>query len=261
MTTKKINFVLANDLGTQFVLDQVTGKYKVGGTGPSTDAGNVLTTGTDDSTLLTVSAIKAAQLKYTLGYNATENKLEQYNSDGEVVSSIDPHVIQVTLDSFDLSDSANGSITFVDKDNGGQTFTLNFAEFLKTVAKANTNAIAISGDGKVGTPITASLVLDPAGGNLLKVGVAGASVSDSDVLALLNANISVSLTSLGNTMTMNVNGQSANATIINSNALSVDATTAVVKSSVNGVEATIPGLQLCSADGTPFAVAFDINPS
>ena len=100
MATKKINFVLANDLGTQFVLDQVSGKYKVVGTGPSTDAGNVLTTGSDGSSLLTVEAVKASQLKYTLGYNGVTNKLEQYNSDGETVSSIDPHVIQLTLDNF-----------------------------------------------------------------------------------------------------------------------------------------------------------------
>ena len=97
-------------------------------------------------------------------------------------------------------------------------------------------------------------MLDPGAGNLLKVGVAGASVSQSDVLALLNSNTTVSLSSSANSMSVTVNGKTSSANIINTNTLAADSTTSTIKSTVNGVVASAAAVRLVDTNNNAIGV-------
>lgn len=252
MAIQQFAVVQPGDLGSQFVFDAITKKWKIIGAGPSTDANNLLTAGSDGSSYLSQAAIQGAQLKYTFAYNSTSKKIELLDSTGAVVSQIDP--ISIETDFGDVS--INGSIiTFHDATDPSKTYVSDFGTYLIAVAKANTNAIALSGLGTSADPLTATLTVDPLAGNLLKVTVTGAKVDPADVLALINANLSVTLTSTANTLEVDVNGHKSTASIINSNTLAVNATAGTVDSTINGVKASASAVQLVNSGGTHIAYA------
>ena len=249
MAYTDIQVVVPTDLGPEFTFSG--GKWHVSANGGvSADAGNVLVAGTDAKAMLTSAAIKSNQKTYVLSLDAANGKIVLTDSDG-VQSYIDAAVLQGNMDDVDIS--ADGtSITFVDRENSRNT-TINFSTFMTAVNKANSNAITLSGDGKT-TALTATLVVDPAVGNLLKVGVAGASVSQSDVLALLNSNTTVSLSSSANSMTVTVNGKTSSANIINTNTLAADSATSTIKSTVNGVVASAAAIRLVDTSNNAIGV-------
>lgn len=253
MAIQQFAVVQPGDLGSQFVFDGAAKKWNITGVGPSADAGNLLTSGSDGASFLNQAAVQGAQIKYTFAYNSTSKKIELLDSTGAVVSQIDP--ISIETDFGDVS--INGSVvTFHDATDPSKTYVADFSAYLTTVAKANSNAIAISGDGTAGAPLTATLTVDPLAGNLLKVDVSGAYVDPADVLALLNANLNVTLTSTANTLEVDVNGVKSSATIINSNTLAVDATAGTVDSTVNGVKASANAIELVNSGGTHIAYAY-----
>ena len=249
MAYTDIQVVVPTDLGPEFTFSG--GKWHVNANGGvSADAGNVLVAGTDAKARLTSAAIKSNQKTYVLSLDAANGKIVLTDSDG-VQSYIDAAVLQGKMDDVDIS--ADGtSITFVDRENSRNT-TINFSTFMTAVNKANSNAITLSGDGKA-TALTATLVVDPAAGNLLKVGVAGASVSQSDVLALLNSSTTVSLSSSANSMTVTVNGKTSSANIINTNTLAADSATSTIKSTVNGVVASAAAIRLVDTNNNAIGV-------
>lgn len=247
MAYTDIQVVTPSDLGSEFTFSG--GKWHVS-TGVSTDVGNVLTRGADNRPLLTSAAIKSNQKTYVLSHDVANAKIVLTDSDG-TQSYINAAVLQGSMDDVDIS-ADNTSITFIDKENG-RTTTIDFSTFLTAINKANSNAIALSGDGK-NTALTATLVLDPSAGNLLKVGVAGASVSQSDVLALLNSNTTVSLSSSANSMSVTVNGKTSSANIINTNTLAADSTTSTIKSTVNGVVASAAAVRLVDTNNNAIGV-------
>lgn len=244
--------VTPGNLGSQFTFNSTTGKWVVAGTGVSSDAGNILTAGTDHAPLLTQAVIRSNQTTYTLAMSADNKKIQLMNQAGAVISVIDPTVFEAQLDGVAIS---NGVFTFNDA-SGNAVGTLNTGLFLQTVSIANSNAVSISGTGVAGSPVTASLVVDTITGNLLKVSTNGALVSSSDILALLNANITHTLSSAVNTMTSIVNGVTATAPIVNSNQFGVVPASGVVLSSVNGVQATAGAIELVDSAGIHIAYAF-----
>jgi hypothetical protein len=205
---------------------------------------------TDAKAMLTSAAIKSNQKTYVLSLDAANGKIVLTDSDG-VQSYINAAVLQGSMDDVDIS--ADGtSITFTDRENSRNT-TINFSTFMTAVNKANSNAISLAGDGKT-TALTATLVVDPAAGNLLKVGVAGASVSQSDVLALLNTSTTASLSSSANSMSVTVNGKTSSANIINTNTLAADSATSTIKSTVNGVVASAAAVRLVDTNNNAIGV-------
>lgn len=249
MAYTDIQVVVPSDLGSEFTFSG--GKWHVSANGGvSSDAGNVLVAGTDAKAMLTSAAIKSNQKTYVLSLDAANGKIVLTDSDG-AQSYIDAAVLQGNMDDVDIS--ADGtSITFVDRENS-RNITINFSTFMTAVNKANSNAITLSGDGKA-TALTATLVVDPAAGNLLKVGVAGASVKQSDVLALLNSNTTVSLSSSANSMSVTVNGKTSSANIINTNTLAADSATSTIKSTVNGVVASAAAVRLVDTNNNAIGV-------
>ncbi len=253
MTIPQYPIVQPSDFGTQFQFDTVSKKWKITGTGPSTDADNLLTTGTDGSTYLGQSAVRSAQLKYTFAYSSISKKIELLDSTGQVVSQIDPITIET-----DFGDvGVNGSIiTFYDATDRSKTYVADFSTYLIAIQRANTNAIALFGSGTAASPLTATLTVDALAGNLLKVTVDGAKVSPSDVLALFNVNLAVLVTSTENTLKVKVNEVESTATIINSNTLAIDNAAGKVDSTINGVKASANAVQLVNSAGTHIAYAF-----
>ena len=114
MAFTDIQVVTPSDLGNQFTF--TAGKWHVStNSGVSSDAGNVLTLGTDSKALLTPANIKTNQLTYVLSLDAVNGKIVLTDSAG-VSSFISASVLQGTMDDVDI-DAAGTSITFVDKEN------------------------------------------------------------------------------------------------------------------------------------------------
>ena len=244
MTWTDISIVHPSDLGVQFYLEN--GKWKVASSvSVSSDAGNIITTGTDSGAKLTVADIKNNQKTYALSLDGASAKIKLTDSDG-VVTSIDTAVLQGSMDDVDIS-ADNTSITFYDKENS-RSVTVDFSTFLTSINKANTNAISLSGNGK-STALTANLIVDPLSNNLLKVTVDGCKVDPADVVALLNSSTSVALSSSVNTMTVNVNGKTSNATIVNSVDVAKNATSSTIDISVNGVVKNVPAIRFLDSGG------------
>lgn len=250
MAFTDIQVVTPSNLGAEFSI--VNGKWRVG-TGVSTDATNILSTGTDSKALLTADVIKANQKTYIISLDVPNGKIKLTDSTGGE-SYIDTSVMQGTMDDIAIS-ADNSTITFIDK-QANKTLAVDFSSFLTAVAKASTNAIALTGNGTAASPLTATLTVDPLAGNLLKVGVNGAKVDPADILALLSANTTSSLTSTGNTMTSTVNGIVSNASIINSNTITTDSSTSKIKSTVNGIEATANAVRLVDSNNIPIGILF-----
>jgi len=238
----KIQVVTPGNLGPQFSL--LGGKWQITGGGVSGDTGNLLSLGTDSAPLLTAEAVKLNQLTYTFTYDSVANELVLIDSDG-ARSNVPIQSLEASLDEVAVSGT---QITFADKDSPNETLVVDFSTFLTAVARANTNAINISGDGTAGNPLTMDLVIDPNANNLLTVGVAGAMVDSNDILAILNANITNSISTSNNTITSTVNGVTDTATIVNSNVLAVNLTTDTIDSAVNGVTASLDAVELVDSN-------------
>ena len=250
MAYTDIRVVTPGDMGPEFYIEN--GKWKVN-TGISTDPGNLLALGTDNKVNLTADTIKANQKTYIISLDVPNGKIKLTDSAGGE-SYIDTSVMQGTMDDVAIS-ADNSSITFIDK-QANKTLAVDFSSFLTAVAKANTTAIALTGDGSAAAPLTATLTVDPLAGNLLKVGVNGAKVDPADILALLSANTTSSLTSNGNTMTSTVNGVTSNASIINSNTITTDSAASKIKSTVNGIEASANAVRLVDTNNNPIGILF-----
>ena len=250
MSITQYQVVTPGDLGQQFTWDSATNKWKIIGTGPSTDANNILTTGTDGSTYLSHTNLQGAQKVFTMEYNSTSKKIELSEvvptagggSTTTVVSSVDPISLQGQLDEITIT---NGStITFTDQGNPDVSYTADFSSLMGKLTAA-TNSISLAGDGKTGTELKATLVVDPTTNNLLKVTVAGTKVDKNDVLAMLNAH--TALSSTVNVMKLSIDGTDYTANIINSNVLAVDSANSVFRSTINGVAATTPIIELTNS--------------
>lgn len=250
MAITQYQVVTPGDLGPQFTWDSTALKWKIIGTGPSTDANNILTTGSDGSTFLSHTNLQAAQKIFTMTYNSTTKKIELSETvpiagggtSTSVVSSVDPIALQGQLDEITIT---NGStITFTDQGDPDLTYTADFAALMGKLTAASTS-ISLAGDGKAGTELTATLIVDPTADNLLKVTVAGTKVDKNDVLAMLNANTTFS--SAVNTLTLAIAGESYTANIINTNVVAIDSTNALFKSTINGVEANVAIVELVNS--------------
>ena len=260
MATTKYQVVQPSDLGSQFAWDSGTSKWKIVGTGVSTDANNVLTNGTDGSAFLSKVNVQTAQSTYTMAYNGTSKKIEltqitpiagNVTPQTQVISSVDPIALQGQLDEITIT---NGStITFTDQGSPDVTYTMDFSTLMGKLT-SNTNSISLSGDGKTGTELKANLILDPATDNLIKVSVSGTTVSKNDILALLNSN--TNLTSSVNTMTVSINGTSHSANIINTYTAAIDSTNAVFKQQVNSVYANVGIIELVNSANVHIGFTF-----
>lgn len=259
MAISKFQVVQPGDLGTQFVFDGVTSKWKITGTGPSADANNLLVAGTDGSTYLSTAKVQTAQKVYTMAYNSTSKKIELTEttpvaggtSTSAVISAVDPIALQGQLDEITIT---NGStITFTDQGSPDVTYTMDFSTLMGKLTAAS-NSISLAGDGKTGSALTATLVVDPSANNLLKVSVAGTMVEKSDILALLNSN--TTLSSSVNTMTVSINGTSHSANIINSHTVSIDSANSVFKQEVNGVYANVSIVELTNSSNVHIGYLF-----
>ena len=246
----KYQVVQPGDLGSQFVFDAPSSKWKIVGTGVSTDANNVLTNGTDGSAYLATANLQGKQKVYSMAYNSGTKKIELTEttpnagtgSTSTVISSVDPIALQGQLDEITIT---NGStITFTDQGTPDITYTVDFSTLMGKLT-ANSTSMVLAGDGKTGTPLTATLIVDPASDNLLHVNVAGTSVSKNDILALLNSN--TSLTSSVNTMTVSINGTTHTANIVNTYTTTIDSGNALIKSEVNGVYSNVSIVELTNS--------------
>lgn len=244
-----IYVIQPNEMGTDFVFDVPSGKWKISNTGHnvSSDLNNLLTNGTDGRPFLNADQSK----NYYLVQNNTDKKIKLYTYTGEsfdilsagLVSEVDMVTMEAQFDDIDISGTV---LTF--KDDLGNTLTFDMNSPIYAILKANTNAIQLAGDGKTSN-LTATLIVDPNTDNLLKITVNGAMVDKNDILAVVNQATTNSLTSSGNTMTSTVNGKTSSASIVNSNLAVVDTTNLEFKTSVNGVESQKHGLNTLKSTG------------
>lgn len=220
-----VTWLRPQDLGAQFVLDPATHKFRHNPV--SVDPGQVLSQGSDLNAFLNALGVQNAQTTYHLALAG--HTIQLYRTASGVTTLQD--TVDTTL--FDMSVSGatiiNGILSLTET-NGGPTVQVDLSAFLKAVSYANSNAIAITGQGNPGSPLVVSFVVDAtvpavtgAAGNLLKVSVNGAKVDPSDVLALLNANISHTLV--------------------------VDTANALLRSVVNGIGATVPLTEILDVTG------------
>lgn len=252
-----IYVIQPNEMGTDFVFDVPSGKWKISQTGHnvSSDLNNLLTNGTDGRPFLNADQSK----KYYLVQNNVEKKIKLYSYEGEfdiltaeLVSEVDMVAMEAQFDDIDISGTV---LTF--KDDLGNTLSFDTNSPIYAILKANTNAIQLAGDGKTSN-LTATLIVDPNTNNLLKITVNGAMVDKNDILAVVNQATTNSLTSSGNTLTSTVNGKTSNASIINSNTVTVDTTNSNFRTSVNGVDSMNHGLNtLKSTGGTTLGYIFN----
>lgn len=244
-----IYVIQPNEMGSDFVFDVPSGKWKISQTGQtvSADFNNLLTNGTDGRPFLNADQLK----KYYLIQNNTEKKIKLYSYESDyfdiltatLVSEVDMSTLEAQFDDIDISGTV---LTF--KDDLGNTLTFDTNSPIYAILKANTNAIQLAGDGKTST-LTATLIVDPSTNNLLKITVNGAMVDKNDILAVVNQATTNNLTSSGNTMTSTVNGKTSSASIVNSNLTTVDTTNLEFKTSVNGVESQKHGLNTLKSTG------------
>ena len=224
MTTSIIKVVAPHDLGTQFVFDAESGKWK--SVNVSTDAANILTTGSDNNAYLSQTAIRNNQVTYTLGYNGTTKRIELKDDSGATISSVDPVLFEANLN----GTFTNGIFTISDAD-GGTTATLDTTIFLQQIAKVSNNALTVSGLGTVADPLAVTLNVDADTKNILSVSATGVMVSSDSVLSILNA-ATFTLTSTGNQLSLDLGNRNQTANIINS--LGITRTVDGLVSTVNG---------------------------
>jgi hypothetical protein len=254
----KYQVVQPGDLGSHFTWDVGTSKWKL--TGVSADDYNLLSNGTDGQAYLATTAVQGKQKVYSMAYSTVTKKIELSeitpNADGTsassvVISSVDPIALQGQLDEITIT---NGStITFTDQASPDITYTCDFSSLMGKLTQAS-NSISLSGDGKAGTALTATLILDPSADNMLKVSVAGTMLDKNDVLALLNT--STSITSAVNTMTLTINGEAHTANIVNSHTVTVDSTNGLLKQEVNGVYANVAIIELTNSANVHIGYTF-----
>ena len=186
-----IRVVTPSELSSDFVWDSVNKKWTIvaqGGVDISNDEGNALTAGTDGGVFLNQSGLK----RYRLVADNVNREIKLYELlPGETLDPITSTVVgTAAMSSLDASvdDVAidNGILTFSDVQSGN-SFVLDTNNFITAILKANSNSIAITGNGK-NDELVMDLIVDPANGNLLKVTATGASVSEADILAIIQAN-------------------------------------------------------------------------
>lgn len=171
-------------------------------------------------------AVKDAETDTTLSYDPLTKVLTYTNETG----------IPATLDLSGLAvdvfvnganyDPATMVLTLMDNDAGTPDVTINLAD-LKVVSTQNTPTITWVGTGETLTPLQATVAVDPNVDNLIQITAAGLFVDGGD-LPIAN-----SLTSAGNVMTSDVNGEVDTAPIITGNGLTLAGKT--LTSNVNGV--------------------------
>ena len=198
----------------------------------STDSANLLTSGADGLASLTPGVVQNNQITYTASLdNATPPNLILYKTVGGTTTAVSTVAVgstanpQVTGGSY----NATSGVLTLTETGSGNNVTINLGAFLTAVQTANSNSISHSGTGTGSSPLTASVILDPESGNLLKVTASGTKVDPADVLALLNANITHGLT--------------------------VNTSAGLLTSVVNGVTATTNLLLLQGADGSTIGYA------
>ena len=243
-------FVAKTDLGPVFYMQN--GKLMVA-VGASTDNTNVeATTGSDGKVSVTAANIQSNQITYSLIVDSQNKLVKLAGSDG-TSTTVSTETIEAIIDDI----AVNGSVvTFADSTNPSGKITVDFSKFLTSLMSANSTSATIYGDGHT-VPFTVNLTVDPVSGNLLKIGANGVSVNSSDILSLLNSNITNSLSSNGNTMTSSVNGITSNAKIVNSNSLTNFAdTTGNITSSVNGVNANAAAAIITDLSGNIILTGF-----
>lgn len=183
-----VNIIQPQEMGADFTFDNSTKKWKLTAPTLSTDANNSLSKGSDDGLFLDKNSIK----QYRIVQDNVARKIKLYSYVADVgfdvnSSTLVDEVDLVTLDAVvdDIS-IAGGVLTFNDAQTSTQlVFDTNSPIY--QVITANSNAIAVTGDGKQ-SPLTIDLIVDPNTDNLLKITTTGAIVDKNDILALLNSN-------------------------------------------------------------------------
>lgn len=126
----------------------------------STDAGNILTTGTDGGNLLTQADVRSNETPTSLTYDAGTSTLTYT---GEVGAPVNLDLSGLTTDIYvnNATIDANGIITFTDNDAGTPDFTLDLSAFYNSLVddQVNGNFVLSNGVGSTTVQKTAFMSL------------------------------------------------------------------------------------------------------
>ena len=182
-----VHIIQPQEMGTDFIFDSSTGKWKLTAPALSADANNSLTTGSDSGLFLDKSVTK----QYRIIQDNAARKIRLYTHLADVgfdpsTATLVDEVDLVTLDAvIDDVSIAGGVLTFNDAQTSSQ-LVFDTASPIYQVLTANSYAISSTGDGKT-SALTIDLIVDPSTDNLLKITTSGAIVDINDILALLNS--------------------------------------------------------------------------
>lgn len=230
-----VTVVQPSEMGTDFEFDTTAGKWKLSST---VNTGGVQADDIPKYQLVSVPAERKVKL-----FKWTGTTFDQ--STATLVGESDITQLELGVDDVDIAGTV---LTFTDKESN-QTITFDTSSPITSILKANSQAISLSGDGKTGA-LTATLIIDPATNNLAKVSATGLMVDKNDVLAYINANLTFSATSTGNSIAITVGDATQTVTAVNSNTLTHDLANNQLKTAVNGVAATVATATLKNTAGT-----------
>ncbi len=170
-TVAEINVIEPQEMGTDFVFNQQSGKWQL-----AEKFNDVVT---DDT-----------MIKYQLVSVPAEHKVKLYEYTGasfDIATAIPKGEADISVLEHNTDDTAiEGTvITFTDSESG-KTISFDTASPIFNILKANSKAIKLTGDGKNGA-LTATLIIDSNTDNLAKITANGLVVDKNDVLALINA--------------------------------------------------------------------------
>ncbi|WP_345815246.1 hypothetical protein AAGS40_23155 [Paraburkholderia sp. PREW-6R] len=139
--------------------------------GPSSDAGNVLVSGTDGKALLTDAAVKQHQTVTQQSWDAVNKVLTFTNEAGQTLTvnlaAVDAHLAGATL---------QAGVLVLQGTDGEPDVQIDLTAFLQAVSASSGLGITVSGTGTAQSPLQVSVALDPIDGNLLRAGQNGLSV-------------------------------------------------------------------------------------
>jgi len=158
-----------NNIGSGLETTSEPNKFNPVIQGVSSDAGNVLTNGTDGKPALTGAAIKANETVTTLVVDTLAKTFTYTNEAGTAVT-VDLVALGLTIDVnvVSITDDGNGTYSFV-QDDGGPTVVLDLSTMLKLVAMVDSLTVTLTGDGTAIAPLRADVNVSYVAGNLITV--------------------------------------------------------------------------------------------
>lgn len=136
--------------------------------GVSSDAGDVLTVGSDGKPLLTQQIIQANQTVTSQEWDAV-NKVLTFTNEAGVTLTVNLAAVDAHLESASLQ----AGVLVLHGVDGEPDVTVDLTSFLQAVQAQGSQTVTLAGAGTVSSPLQASVVLDPAAGNLLSAGPNG----------------------------------------------------------------------------------------